>query len=303
MRTIAFCIFFTLSTSLFAAEERRDWNTINICHLAWGNSTGVDLYKNGFYLNALQTIFSHAGYTVKTYVLPWNRCYNYVKQEVMDVVAIAWLTKANTADMLEPSPMLSGYSVENYLITTNPEVPNSTPESLKGLRFGGPALGSLPNQFREDYLPHFSEVKFSSSQNHSVYMLLKERLDLIYAPIDMFLDIYNSLPESQQKPYKLLKPSFGKILTGPLLTKNSRYPERQKKLIDDFNRAYIELCRFGKLNVLLEKHRKLDGILSSQYHQYAPNLLTHCDIILTNKSAEKLSAEDILKASGHLIKD
>lgn len=299
MLRLCFLLLLFLNFSSLANTSRNDWYQVNVCHLSWGKSTGNNLHNKGFYLNSIKVILEHAGYKVATYVLPWNRCLAYTKNETMDILAIAWLTEENSKDMLSPSPVLYGYAVNNYLITNNMAITSSSPAAIKGMRFGSPALNALPDNMVRNYLPKFASVTAQSTQNQSIRMLLRRRLDLIYSPIDIFLDFYAALPVDEQTEYKVLKPAFNKMLTGPLFTKTSSRPERQKKLIKDFNNSYIELCRNGTLHKLLDLHESLDGIISHLSVPDAPNLLTHCSLIKKYEHTEEIDVDEILIQSGH----
>lgn len=290
-----------ISFNVWSNSKRADWDTINICHLDWGKSSGEQLMNKGFYLHVTQEIFKNSGYKVSTYIMPWVRCLRSVENETMDMVAIAWLTKENTKNMITPTPSLSGYLAKNYFITTKTEVENSSPESVKGLHFANPALASLPNFISEKYLHLFSSNTFLASQTQAFAMLFKERIDIVYAPLDLFLDFYNEIPITERVPYKVLKPSFNTLPVAPLFPKNSARPDRQKRLINDFNSSYRQMCLDGRLHLLLIEHSMVDGLLTHLQDADLPDILTHCTMLLKDpKKADSISVEELLIKSGHL---
>ena len=289
-----------LCSPTWANSTRNNWDTVNICHLEWGKSTGAQLLNKGFYLNTAAAIFEHAGYKVTTHILPWKRCVAGVKNETMDMIAMAWLTEENIKGMISPTPLLSGYIAKNYFITSATHVENSEPQSLKGLRFGGPAKDSLPDFIQQDYVPQFSKQHVQATQTQSFKMLLLKRIDLVYSPLDTFLDFYQEQPADQLIDYKVLKPHFDGLPVAPLLKANSSKPERQAQLIKDYNQAYQALCLSGQLHNLLAEHHDKDGLLTHLQDPLLPDLLTHCTLIQQASVRQTLSVEALLQQSGHL---
>lgn len=286
------------------AEHRDDWDVVKICHLEWGRSTGDYLKDKGFYLHLAESIFVNAGYKVETYVLPWKRCLKSTEAELIDMVAVAWLTPENTQNMHYPPVLLSGYIAQNHLITTNTGIQNSEPESLQGLRFGSPAINSLPDRIREEYVPLFSSIKYQNTQVLSIKMLLKGRIDVIYSPLDTFLDVYDTLPRDDRPAYKVLQPGFGGQPVGPLIPKNSERPVRQKRLIADYNRSFREMCLDGRLQQIMIEHSEEDGLLTHLQYPDLPDLLTHCTLLLNaQRTNADVSDEQLLTLSGHLDSD
>jgi len=285
-----------VGTAVFAEEnqeERKDWDVIKICHLQWGNLTGKHLKNKGFYMDTFAKVFKQAGYQVKTYIYPWRRCLDNTRSEKMDMVAPSWLIDPIINGIMMPPPIFPAFFTQTHLITSDLSIQDSRPEALKGRKFAGPARDSLPLTMQKTYYPIFKKTLQVAKQEQSFQMLLNKRIDVVFTTTEAFLSWYKKLPPHEQKPYKILKPAIQNIPAAPLLTKNSVKPERQKKFIKAYNKAYREMCLQGALHQILIDHSVVDEFKTTYQDPDFTNWLGQCNMMLKDpKNADNIMPTD-----------
>jgi len=244
MMTIFVCLFLSLNS--FGQE------TVRLTNGEWPPYLSENFKQYGVISHIVAEAFSLEGIKVEYRFYPWKRSYEVAKDNEMDGSVIWAPTPERKKDFYFSDPVLSNKKVFFHLKSYPFEW--KTVNDLKGIKIGVTRGYTYGDEFDKAVKEGRLQVDEVRSDELNFKKLLGGRFDGF--PIEMDVGYYLINSKLTQEESKLITHHSLPIMETPLSLILSKKAEKNKRLLELFNRGLKRLKDSGKYDQYLDDSRQ-----------------------------------------------
>ncbi|MBT6093758.1 MAG: transporter substrate-binding domain-containing protein [Rhodospirillaceae bacterium] len=239
-------VFLSVVLSLQASDAAAK-KPITICGTPWGKLGGENLPGQGFVPDIVMRVFRHAGYEIKTELVPWPRCVEHAKKQKYDLIASAW-QGPNFAPHFDYLNVILHDTI-NFITLEDAALKSGSMTSFHGKKVGlVREAGGLEALFNDQ--PKIAVHRVAKLKSLPK-MLAHGRIDAIVTdPVSL-----NEFVKKMDPPFghKLVaqQPPLKINFNSPMIAKG--HPDKSQ-IMADFDRAYKDLKGKGLYQNLIKIH-------------------------------------------------
>ncbi len=235
-----------LMMAVVPTADAGDPKSLVICGTPWGKYGGNDLPGKGFVPDLVMRVFRHAGYKIRTELVPWPRCVELAKRMKYDLISSAW-RGPNFAPHFDPLNVILHDTVNFVALENTPIIAGRMAD------FYGKRVGYVRDAGGMSVFDNQNNIQIfkAAELKRLLAMLGGGRIDAIASdPVNLDETIKTLTPPFTHK-LKVLQPPIQINYNSPQIAK--AHPHKAQ-IIADFDKAYQELKAKGLYETLIRIH-------------------------------------------------
>lgn len=220
---------------------------LTICGTTWGKLGGDHLPGQGFVPDLVMRVFRHAGYEIRTELIPWPRCVELAKRQQYDLISSAWRGE-NFAPHFDYLDVILHDTI-NFVALEGSSIPSGEPESFRDRRVGFVReAGGMENLVAA--YPYIKTVD-TGKLEALLRMLDGGRIDAIVSDPVSLKEVIKTMERPIKGKIRVLEPPLQINFNSPMIAKGHPHKEQ---IAADFSAAYRELVDAGLYDDLIAIH-------------------------------------------------